>query len=84
MADSRRSGDEIHPWLPNGGRRRRFQLVDATLYLIGKRWGVFNGKEVSAFRVYGGTKCGTLGSVAEGGRTDLDWASVGQALFVYF
>jgi hypothetical protein len=51
---------------------------------MGKRWGVFNGKEVSAFRVYGGTKCGTLGSVAEGGRTDLDWANVGQALFVYF
>jgi hypothetical protein len=68
----------------NDSKVRRFQLVDATLYLIGKRWGVFNGKEVSAFRVYGGTKCGTLGSVAEGGRTDLDWANVGQALFVYF
>ena len=45
---------------------RRFQLVDATLYLMGKRWGVFNGKEVSAYRVYGGTKCGALGSVVPG------------------
>jgi hypothetical protein len=31
MAVSRRSGDEIRPWWPNGGLRLPIQPVDATL-----------------------------------------------------